>query len=275
MQQWRRLHLVAVLGPLSLPPYAAAHAQQTQSVSQVTALEGQGTLLARMPNRDRGEPRGSRPPLPPDVRARLRRCGGLGGGVSPQTGVAAPAPRRSAAAARSPAWGADSDATRTAELERTPHRGWRTAWWRAHASRVSHTSSPVPVRRPASLRFGSLRTPPRGGRPGLCLACGSAAAWHGDSPPFVRCHVRHTRCRSAAGGAGPLERRVMRPYSTRGHASGKPLIAGPRTPRRTSRRPGSRAGPSSVSVCTSASRRLRCRRGTTDQHDSQLFGTFT
>jgi FecR protein len=45
MKQWRRLRLVAVLGLLSLLPCTAAHAQQTKSIGQVTALEGKGTVL--------------------------------------------------------------------------------------------------------------------------------------------------------------------------------------------------------------------------------------
>jgi hypothetical protein len=66
-----------------------------------------------------------------------------------------------------------------------------------------------------------------------------------------------------------------RSYFTRGHASGTPLIAGPRPPRSTSRPPGSRAGTASIALCPSAARRLGCRRGTTDQHASQRFGTCT
>jgi hypothetical protein len=39
------LHVVAVLGLLSLLPAAAAHAQQPKSIGQVTALEGKVTVL--------------------------------------------------------------------------------------------------------------------------------------------------------------------------------------------------------------------------------------
>src|SRR5262245_32625145 len=82
-----------------------------------------------------------------------------------------------------------------------------------------------------------------------------------------------TASRSAAGGAGPLERRVMRPYSTRGHASGKPLIAGPHTPRRILRWPVLMLAPRAF-PCTLGVARPSVS-GTTDEYDSQLFGTFT
>src|SRR5262245_48985790 len=45
MQQWWRLHLVAVLGLLSLLCCAAAHSQQPKSIGQVTALEGKVTVV--------------------------------------------------------------------------------------------------------------------------------------------------------------------------------------------------------------------------------------
>jgi hypothetical protein len=57
------------------------------------------------------EPRGSRPPTPPDVRVTspaVRRSQWM---VSPHTGPAGRAPRSSVGAARSPARGSDSDAT--------------------------------------------------------------------------------------------------------------------------------------------------------------------
>ena len=37
-------------------------------------------------NRDRGEPRGSSPPTPPDIRVRIRRFGGLSEHLFPQEG---------------------------------------------------------------------------------------------------------------------------------------------------------------------------------------------
>jgi hypothetical protein len=45
MTQWWRRRLVAVLGVLSLLPWAAAHAQQPKSIGQVTALEGKVAVL--------------------------------------------------------------------------------------------------------------------------------------------------------------------------------------------------------------------------------------
>jgi hypothetical protein len=45
MKQWWRLRLVVVLGLLSVLPSAAAQAQQAKSIGQVTALEGNVTVL--------------------------------------------------------------------------------------------------------------------------------------------------------------------------------------------------------------------------------------
>jgi hypothetical protein len=45
MSQWKQLYPVVVLGLLSVLLYAAAHAQQTKSIGQVTALEGKVTVL--------------------------------------------------------------------------------------------------------------------------------------------------------------------------------------------------------------------------------------
>jgi predicted negative regulator of RcsB-dependent stress response len=45
MKQWWRRGLVAVLGLLSLLPWAAAHAQHPKSICQVTALEGKVDVL--------------------------------------------------------------------------------------------------------------------------------------------------------------------------------------------------------------------------------------
>src|SRR5215211_6288224 len=48
-------------------------------VSRAPALRGQkGPLWLK--NRDRGEPHGSAPPTPPDIRVRIRRFGGLSAG---------------------------------------------------------------------------------------------------------------------------------------------------------------------------------------------------
>jgi hypothetical protein len=45
MKQWKRLCPVVVLGLLSLLPNATAQAQQAKSIGQVTALEGEVTVL--------------------------------------------------------------------------------------------------------------------------------------------------------------------------------------------------------------------------------------
>jgi hypothetical protein len=62
-------------------------------------------------NRDRGESRGSRPPTPPDVRVTYPAVRRMGWVVSPHSGEASRARRRSAGAAPWPARGADADAT--------------------------------------------------------------------------------------------------------------------------------------------------------------------
>ena len=65
----------------------------------------------------------------------------------------------------------------------TPHRAWRTSRARARSSRVSHTSSPVPVRRPASLDWASSRPHLAVDALALLLAFGCANTWHGDLHP--------------------------------------------------------------------------------------------
>ena len=45
MKQWWRLHLMALLGLLSFLIGVAAHAQQTESIGQVTSVEGKVTVL--------------------------------------------------------------------------------------------------------------------------------------------------------------------------------------------------------------------------------------
>ena len=64
-----------------------------------------------------------------------------------------------------------------------PRRGWRTLWSRAHASRVYHPSSPVPVRRPAPLDGASSRRPRAMNALALLRAFGSAHPWHGGFHP--------------------------------------------------------------------------------------------
>ncbi len=67
------------------------------------------------------------------------------------------------------------------------------------ASRVYHTSDPVPVRRPAFLDWTSLpeadklQTSPRGDVLALLLTLGSANTWYGDFHPdsYVPC-LAHT-----------------------------------------------------------------------------------
>jgi hypothetical protein len=58
--------------------------------------------------------------------------------------------------------------------------GWRTLRSRARASRVHHTSSPVPVRRPARLDWASSRPHLAVGALALLLAFGSANTWRED-----------------------------------------------------------------------------------------------
>jgi hypothetical protein len=74
-----------------------------------------------------------------------------------------------------------------------PNREWRASWSRAHSPRAYHTSSPVPVRRPARVDGASFR-PRLAATPWPCSSP-SAPRTPGTRTftALVLCHARHTR----------------------------------------------------------------------------------